>query len=66
MPLFYQHNINEFTKLAIWHITEEEDFFLQKVPLKRDVSHAAEKIAASGGPLSAVLNYFLIFRWKKY
>ncbi|WP_431218070.1 4'-phosphopantetheinyl transferase family protein [Puia sp. P3] len=39
MPLFYQHNINQDTRLAIWHIEEPESFFLQKVPLKKDVSH---------------------------
>jgi 4'-phosphopantetheinyl transferase EntD len=39
MPLFYQHNINDDTKLGIWHIEEPESFFLEKVPLKRDVSH---------------------------
>ena len=39
MPLFYQHNINQDTRLAIWHIKEPESFFLQKVPLKKDVSH---------------------------
>ncbi|MBN9385382.1 MAG: 4'-phosphopantetheinyl transferase superfamily protein [Chitinophagaceae bacterium] len=39
MPLFYQHNINEDTKLGIWHIEEPESFFLEKVPLKRDVTH---------------------------
>jgi 4'-phosphopantetheinyl transferase EntD len=39
MPLFYQHNINRDTKLAIWQIDEPESFFLEKVPLKRDVSH---------------------------
>jgi len=39
MPLFYQHNINDDTKLGIWHIEESESFFLEKVPLKRDVSH---------------------------
>jgi 4'-phosphopantetheinyl transferase EntD len=49
MPLFYQHNINEYTKLAIWHITEGEDFFLQKVPLKRDVSHAQKRLQHLAG-----------------
>ena len=39
MPLFYQHNINQDTKLGIWHIEEPESFFLEKVPLKRDVTH---------------------------
>ncbi len=49
MPLFYQHNINESTKLAIWHITEEEDFFLLRVPLKRDVSHAQKRLQHLAG-----------------
>jgi phosphopantetheinyl transferase len=49
MPLFYQHNINRSTKLAIWHITEEEEFFLRKVPLKRDVSHAQKRLQHLAG-----------------
>jgi len=49
MPLFYQHNINESTRLAIWHITEDEDFFLKKVPLKRDVSHAQKRLQHLAG-----------------
>jgi phosphopantetheinyl transferase len=49
MPLFYQHNINEATKLAIWHITEEEEFFLRRVPLKRDVSHIQKRLQHLAG-----------------
>jgi 4'-phosphopantetheinyl transferase EntD len=49
MPLFYQHNINEFTRLAVWHITEDEDFFLSRVPLKRDVSHAQKRLQHLAG-----------------
>jgi 4'-phosphopantetheinyl transferase EntD len=49
MPLFYQHNINESTKLAIWYITEEEDFFLLKVPLNRNVSHAQKRMQHLAG-----------------
>jgi 4'-phosphopantetheinyl transferase EntD len=49
MPLFYQHNINESTKLAIWHITEDEDFFLRKVPLKRNVSHPQKRLQHLAG-----------------
>jgi 4'-phosphopantetheinyl transferase EntD len=49
MPLFYQHNINETTKLGIWHITEDEGFFLRKVPLKRDVSHAQKRLQHLAG-----------------
>jgi phosphopantetheinyl transferase len=44
MPLFYQHNINEHTKLAVWQITENEDFFLKKVPLQTSVSHPHKRL----------------------
>ena len=33
MPLFYQHNIDDATKMGVWHIAETESFFLDKVPL---------------------------------
>jgi len=49
MPLFYQHNINETSRLGIWHITEPEDFFLQRVPLKRDVSHLQKRLQHLAG-----------------
>ncbi len=49
MPLFYQHNINESTRLAIWHIEEDESFFLKRVPLKRDVSHPLKKLQHLAG-----------------
>lgn len=49
MPLFYQHNINESTKLAIWHIAEHESFFLKRVPLKRDVSHPLKRLQHLAG-----------------
>jgi 4'-phosphopantetheinyl transferase EntD len=49
MPLFYQHNINESTRLAVWHITEDEVFFLQRVPLKRDVTHAQKRLQHLAG-----------------
>lgn len=49
MPLFYQHNINQDTKLGIWHIKEPESFFLEKVPLKRDVSHPFKRLQHLAG-----------------
>lgn len=49
MPLFYQHIINENTKLGIWQISEPEDFFLQKVPLKKDVSHPHKRLQHLAG-----------------
>jgi phosphopantetheinyl transferase len=44
MPLFYQHNINEHAKLAVWYITESEDFFLQRVPLQTEVAHPHKRL----------------------
>jgi phosphopantetheinyl transferase len=44
MPLFYQHTINEHTKLAVWYITENELFFLEKVPLQTEVSHPHKRL----------------------
>jgi len=49
MPLFYQHYINEDTKLGIWHIEEDESFFLEKVPLKKDVSHPFKRLQHLAG-----------------
>lgn len=49
MPLFYQHNINQETKLGIWHIAEPESFFLEKVPLKRGVSHPFKRLQHLAG-----------------
>ena len=39
MPLFYQHTINDTTKLAVWHITENEEFFISKVSITNNVMH---------------------------
>jgi len=49
MPLVYQQNINETTKLAVWHITETEDFFLQEVPLQREISHPHKRLQHLAG-----------------
>ncbi len=49
MPLFYQHNINHTTKLAVWHINETEDFFLKKVPLQNDITHWHKRLQHLAG-----------------
>ena len=49
MPLVYQHNINEDTRLGIWQITETEAFFLQRVPVKQDVSHPHKRLQHLAG-----------------
>ena len=49
MPLFYQHNINDFTKLAVWHITEPEDFFLEKVTWQNHINHPHKRLQHLAG-----------------
>lgn len=49
MALVYQHTINSGTKAGLWRIEEPEDFFLEKVPLKRDVSHPHKRLQHLAG-----------------
>ena len=49
MPLFYQHNINDTSKLAVWHITEHENFFLEKVRLQKTISHPHKRLQHLAG-----------------
>lgn len=49
MPLFYQHTINEATRLGIWEIKENEAFFLDKVPLLPEVSHPHKRLQHLAG-----------------
>ena len=48
MPLFYQH-VNEFAKIAIWHIEEEKKFFSEKVPLQREITHPHKQLQHLAG-----------------
>lgn len=41
MPIFFQHDIDEDTRLAIWKIEEEESFF--NVPLQREITHSQKR-----------------------
>ncbi|MES2849505.1 MAG: 4'-phosphopantetheinyl transferase superfamily protein [Bacteroidota bacterium] len=49
MPLVYQQNINPYTKLGIWHITEPESFFIDKVPLQREITHPHKRLQHLAG-----------------
>ena len=49
MPLVYQQNINEATKLAVWHIAEAEYFFLNKVPLQKEITHPHKRLQHLAG-----------------
>jgi phosphopantetheinyl transferase len=51
MPLVYQQNINASTKIALWHITEEESFFLDSVPVQREIRHWHKRLQHLAGRL---------------
>ena len=49
MPLVYQQNINETTRLGVWHIAEPENFFLKLVPLQREITHPHKRLQHLAG-----------------
>ena len=60
MPLVYQQNINAFTKLGVWHIAEEEDFFLKHIPLQNNITHPHKRLQHLAGRklLTELFDYF--------
>lgn len=51
MAIFFQHSINDQTKLGIWKIEEQESFFLENVPLKQQVTHPYKRLQHLAGRL---------------
>ena len=49
MPIFFEQDIDETTRLAIWKIEEDESFFLQHVPLQRDITHPHKRLQHLAG-----------------
>jgi phosphopantetheinyl transferase len=49
LPLYYSHIINSTTRLAVWHIREDEAFFLEKVPLSRKITHPHKRLQHLAG-----------------
>lgn len=49
MPIFFQHQINETTRLGIWKIEETEEFFKGNVPLHREVTHPHKRLQHLAG-----------------
>lgn len=49
MPLVYQKNINLTTRLGVWHIAEEKDFFLKHVPLQAQIKHPHKQLQHLAG-----------------
>jgi phosphopantetheinyl transferase len=49
MPVFFQHQINDTTRLGIWKIEETEEFFKGNVPQHRDVTHPHKRMQHLAG-----------------
>lgn len=49
MPIFFQQQINENTRMGIWKIEETEEFFKGNVPLHREVSHPHKRLQHLAG-----------------
>jgi phosphopantetheinyl transferase len=49
MPIFFQQDIDDCTKLGVWKIEEEEDFFLKRVPLQREITHPHKRLQHLAG-----------------
>jgi len=49
MPIFFQQDIDESTRLAVWKISEDEAFFLQHVPLQREITHPHKRLQHLAG-----------------
>src|SRR5436190_24350821 len=49
MPMVYQQNINSCTRLGVWHITEAESFFIEQVPVQRNITHPHKRLQHLAG-----------------
>jgi phosphopantetheinyl transferase len=49
MPLVYNHSINNYTKIGVWHITEAEDFFFEKFSLQQNITHPHKRLQHLAG-----------------
>lgn len=49
MPIFYQQDIDENTRLGIWKIEETEEFFLKHVPLQKEITHPHKRLQHLAG-----------------
>jgi len=49
VPVFFQQQINEHTRLGIWKIEETEEFFKANVPQHRDVTHPHKRLQHLAG-----------------
>jgi phosphopantetheinyl transferase len=49
VPVFFQQQINEYTRLGVWKIEETEEYFKGNVPQHRDVTHPHKRLQHLAG-----------------
>ena len=49
MPLIHLQQINNHTKIGVWHITEAEDFFFQNISLQQSITHPHKRLQHLAG-----------------
>lgn len=49
MPLFFQHSINDYSELAVWKITEPEDFFFQEAGIVPPINNPHKRLQHLAG-----------------
>lgn len=49
MPLFFQHSINDYSKLAVWKITEQEDFFFRETVVRPLINNDHKRLQHLAG-----------------
>ncbi len=49
MPIYFQQQVNNDTRLGIWKIEETEEFFKSNVPQHRDVTHPHKRLQHLAG-----------------
>jgi phosphopantetheinyl transferase len=49
MAIFFQQDIDKYTRLGIWKIEEPEEFFLNLVPLQREITHPHKRLQHLAG-----------------
>ena len=49
MPIFFQQELSDTTRLGIWKIEETEEFFKGNVPQHRDVTHPHKRLQHLAG-----------------
>jgi hypothetical protein len=65
VPVFFQQQVNDSTRLGIWKIEETEEFFKANVPQHRDVTHPHKRLQHLAGRF--LLQYlFPIFLMNSY